>query len=48
MLAALVLAAKIWTWWIAVVLTPVVILAVLATIGGYLYKVTGSRYPRKR
>lgn len=48
MLSAVVLAAQVWTFWIAVLLTPLVIIAMIATLGGYLYKVTGSRYPRKR
>ena len=40
-----VLAAQEWHWWIAVVLTPVGIGAVLATVAGYFFKVVRPKYP---
>jgi len=38
--------AVAWHYWIAVPLAAVSVIAVLGTIGGYLAKVTYSRYPR--
>jgi len=38
--------AVAWHYWIAVPLAAVSVVAVLGTIGGYLAKVTYSRYPR--
>jgi len=49
MLAALLLATgKVWHYWIGVVLVFAALLAVLATIVGYLVKVQAPQYPRKR
>ncbi len=44
---AILAAAHVWHFWLAAILAPVTILAVLATVGGYLFKVTRSRYPRQ-
>lgn len=41
------LAAPDWHYWIAVVLTPLTILAVLAIPVGYVMKVTRLRYPKR-
>ncbi len=41
----LVLAAKVWTYWIGVPLAILVIVAGVATIGGYLVKVVRPKYP---
>ena len=43
----LLAAAKPWTYWISYVLVGAAVLAVLATIVGYLVKVTSARYPRQ-
>ena len=40
------LLAVVWHFWIAPVLAGVVILAIIATIVGYLQQVTYKRYPR--
>ena len=40
------LLAVVWHFWIAPVLTIACILAVVATIVGYLGQVTYKRYPR--
>lgn len=42
-----ILANPEWHWWIAVVLTPLTILAVLAVPVGYIVKVVAPRYPKK-
>ncbi len=44
MIAAM-FAAKVWTFWIGVPLAIMVILAGVATIGGYLMKVVRPKYP---
>ena len=41
------LAAKVWHYWIAVPLAAGGILAVLATVIGYLKKVESLKYPRQ-
>ncbi len=41
------LAAKVWHYWIAVPLAAGAVLAVIATIGGYLRKVQSLKYPRR-
>ena len=38
--------AVVWHFWIALPLTAGAILAIVATIVGYLQKVTYQRYPR--
>ncbi len=40
--------AKVWTYWIAVPLVAGAVLFVVATIVGYLVKVTRPRYPRNQ
>ncbi|MGE3620185.1 MAG: hypothetical protein AB7L84_06960 [Acidimicrobiia bacterium] len=40
------LAAQVWHFWIAAILTPVVVLTLVATIVGYLRKTQSPRYPR--
>jgi hypothetical protein len=44
----MVLAAKVWHYWLSYALVGVVALAVLATVVGYLLKVTAARYPRQQ
>ena len=44
----LVAAAKVWHYWIGVVLVIASVLAVLATVIGYLVRVQAPQYPRKR
>ncbi len=39
------LAAQVWHYWIAAILTPLMLLAVVATIGAYLRKAHAPRYP---
>jgi hypothetical protein len=39
--------AVVWHFWIAVALVVPAILAVVAIIFGYLYKVVMPRYPRR-
>lgn len=39
------LAAQPWDWWIGVVLFAVGVLAILALVVGYLYKVVRPQYP---
>jgi hypothetical protein len=43
-----VVAANIWFWWIAVILTAVGILTVIALVIGYLKTVTAQRYPSRK
>lgn len=42
------LAAEIWHWWIAVVLTGVGVLSVLGLAAQYLKNVSSTRYPGRR
>lgn len=42
-----VLAAPVWTFWLAVPLALGAILLVVALIAGYLVKVEAPRYPRQ-
>lgn len=46
-LATVLAAAHVWHFWLAALLAPVVILAVVGTIAMYFFKVTRARYPRK-
>ena len=41
-------AAEIWFWWIAVILTVVGVLSVVALIVGYLKNVTAMKYPSRK
>jgi hypothetical protein len=45
--AMLVLAAKVWHYWIAVPLTAGAVLLTVALIAGYLAKVVRPQYPRR-
>jgi len=45
-LSAMSILAIVWHFWVAVPLAAVSVVAILGTIGGYLAKVTYSRYPR--
>ncbi len=47
-LAGPVLAAKVWTYWIAVPLAAGGVMLVVATVTGYLRKVQALKYPRER
>jgi hypothetical protein len=44
---SMLLAGKVWTYWIAVPLALGAVLAVVATIGGYLKKVQSLKYPKR-
>jgi hypothetical protein len=44
---AAVLAAKVWTYWISVVLVAAAILTVLAVGLGYLVKVYSTKFPKQ-
>lgn len=39
--------SHVWHFWLAALLVPVTLLAVLGAIAGYFFKVTRARYPRK-
>lgn len=41
------LAAKAWHYWIGIFILLPSLLAVLATVVGYLVKVTSNKYPRQ-
>ena len=41
----MLLAAKVWTYWISVSIIVLVIVATIATIAGYLIKVVKPKYP---
>ncbi len=42
-----VLAAEVWTYWIAVPLFAMAVLAVIGTAIGYVVKVQAPKYPRR-
>lgn len=42
-----VLASQVWHYWIGVALAGGAILAVIATLAGYLKKVQSLKYPRR-
>ena len=42
-----ILAAKVWTYWISVVLVAAAVLTVVAMGIGYLVKVYSTKYPRQ-
>lgn len=44
----MLLAAKIWHFWIGFYLTIGALLAILALVVGYLVKVERPRYPRRK
>jgi hypothetical protein len=41
-------AAVVWTWWISLPLVAGGVLAIIATIFGYLRKVQSLKYPKQR
>jgi hypothetical protein len=41
------IAAFVWHWWLAPILTASGVLFILATIAGYLNQVSKDRYPRR-
>ena len=41
------LAAVVWHFWLSVGLVGIVVLALVATVLGYLVKVVSLRYPRR-
>lgn len=43
----LLVAAEVWHYWAAVGLTAGAVLLVVATIVGYLVKVSSTKYPRQ-
>jgi len=43
----MLLAAKVWHYWVAFPLVALALGAIIALIVGYLVKVTGARYPRR-
>ena len=43
----LLLAAKVWHYWIGIAILLPALLGVVATIIGYLVKVTSNKYPRQ-
>jgi hypothetical protein len=44
----LVLAAKVWHYWVGLAILGPALLAVLATLVGYLVKVTSHKYPKQQ
>ncbi len=43
---AVLLAAKVWHFWIAPAVVALVVLMIIATIVGYLVKVVAPKYPK--
>lgn len=43
---AVLLAAKVWHYWIAPAVVALVVVMVIATIIGYLVKVVSPKYPK--
>jgi hypothetical protein len=43
----MLLAGKVWTYWICVPLAAGAVLAVAATVAGYLKKVQSLKYPKR-
>ena len=43
----MLLAAKVWHYWISIALLVPILLIVIAVLVGYLIKVIGPRYPRR-
>jgi hypothetical protein len=41
-----ILAAKVWHYWISIVLVATGVLAVVALVIGYLVKVAANKHPR--
>ena len=42
-----VLAAKVWHYWIGIAILIPSLIAVVATVLGYLAKVTSNKYPKQ-
>jgi hypothetical protein len=47
LLTALVLATKVWHYWVAFPLVAGAVLGIVALVVGYLVKVTSAKYPRR-
>jgi len=45
--AALLLAAKVWTYWISIALIGGVLLTIIAVGIGYVVKVMSMKYPKQ-
>jgi hypothetical protein len=43
----MLLAAKVWHYWVAFPLVALAVVTIIALVIGYLVKVTGARYPRR-
>ena len=43
----MLLAAKVWHYWVAFPLVALAVATIIALVIGYLVKVTGARYPRR-
>jgi hypothetical protein len=41
-------AANIWFWWLAIILTIMAVLTVVALVVGYLKNVTAMKYPSRK
>jgi hypothetical protein len=46
-MAAMLLAAEVWHYWIGVAIAAATILTVLALVVGYLVKVVAPQYPKR-
>ena len=46
-MAAMLLAAEVWHYWIAVAVAAATILTELALVVGYLVKVVAPQYPKR-
>jgi hypothetical protein len=46
-MAAMLLAAEVWHFWVGVAVAAATILTVLALVVGYLVKVVAPQYPRR-
>lgn len=44
----MLLAAKVWHYWVSFALVGVVVLAIVGTLVGYLVRVTAARYPKQQ
>ena len=44
----MVLAAKVWHYWVSFALVGIVLVAILGTLVGYLVKVTSARYTKQQ
>jgi hypothetical protein len=42
------LAAVVWTFWMAVAITGLAVIALIATVAGYLAKVVKLKYPPRQ